>query len=146
MNPIMKLFLGANIFIFRATGGKIGSSMFGGHVLLLTTKGSKSGKNRTVPVMYFQDGKARVVIASAGGSPVHPAWYKNLSQYPAVVVEEKGRRYAARADVATGQERSRIWNKVVTEQPRFGEYAQKTKGREIPVVVLNEADPDTRPC
>ena len=146
MNPILKVFLGANVLLFRATGGKIGSSMFGGRVLLLTTKGSKSGKNRTVPVMYFEDGKTRVVIASAGGSAAHPAWYKNLSQYPGVTVEEKGRRYAARADVAVGRERARLWEKVVSEQPRFAEYAKKAKGREIPVVVLNEADPDTRPC
>jgi deazaflavin-dependent oxidoreductase (nitroreductase family) len=146
MNPILKLFLGANVFVFRATGGKIGSSMFGGQVLLLTTVGSKSGKERTVPVMYFYDGPNRVVIASAGGSPRHPAWYKNLNRHPAVTVEIKGRRYPARAETVTGSDRARIWKTVVTEQPRFAEYAQKTKGREIPVVVLNEIDPDTRPC
>jgi len=139
MNPIVKLFLGANVLLFRATDGKIGSSMFGGKVLLLTTKGSKSGKDRTVPVMYFDDGTRRVVIASAGGSPAHPAWYKNLSRSPEVTVEEKGRRYRARAEVVTGDERARIWGKVVTEQPRFAEYATKTQGREIPVVVLSEA-------
>ena len=146
MNPIFKLFLGANVFLFRATGGKIGSSMFGGRVLLLTTRGSKSGKLRTVPVMYFDDGANRVVIASAGGSPAHPAWYKNLSQNAAVTVEIKGKRYPARAEIATGSDRARIWNSVVKEQPRFAEYAHKTQGREIPVVVLNEIDPDTRPC
>jgi F420H(2)-dependent quinone reductase len=146
MNPILKLFLGANVFLFRATRGKIGSSMFGGQVLLLTTIGSKSGKGRTVPVMYFYDGPNRVVIASAGGSPKHPAWYKNLNQHPAVTVEIKGRRYPARAETVIGSDRARIWKTVVTEQPRFAEYAQKTKGREIPVVVLHEIDPDTRPC
>jgi deazaflavin-dependent oxidoreductase (nitroreductase family) len=146
MNPIFKMFLGANIFLFRATGGKIGSSMFGGRVLLLTTRGGKSGKERTVPVMYFDDGQTRVVIASAGGSPTHPAWYKNLNRNGAVTVEVKGRRYPARAETVTGSERARIWNKVVAEQPRFAEYSEKTKGREIPVVVLNEIDPDTRPC
>jgi deazaflavin-dependent oxidoreductase (nitroreductase family) len=88
--------------------------------------------------MYFEDGKRRVVIASAGGSPVDPAWFKNLSRSPDVTVEEKGRRYQARAEIASGEERARIWSKVVKEQPRFAEYAQKTGGREIPVVVLNE--------
>jgi deazaflavin-dependent oxidoreductase (nitroreductase family) len=146
MNPLLKLFLGANVFLFRATSGKIGSSMFGGSVLLLTTRGSKSGKERTVPVMYFYDGPNRVVIASAGGSPVHPAWCENLRRHAAVTVEVKGRRYPARAETVTGSERTRIWNKVAAEQPRFAEYAQKAKGREIPVVVLNEIDPDTRPC
>src|SRR5689334_16188521 len=102
MNPIFKLFLSANVALFRATGGKIGSSMFGGKVLLLTTRGSKSGKERTVPVMYFYDGANRVVIASAGGSAEHPAWYKNLRRHANVTVEIKGRRYPARAEVAGG--------------------------------------------
>ena len=138
MNPLMKLFLGGNVALFRATGGKIGSSMFGGNVLLLTTKGSKSGQERTVPVMYFADGEDRVVIASYGGSPAHPAWYKNLSKDPNVGVEVRGKKYKATALVAAGDERARIWQRVVTEQPRFAGYAQKTQGREIPVVVLKE--------
>jgi F420H(2)-dependent quinone reductase len=146
MNPIFKLFLGANVLLFRATGGKVGSSMFGGRVLLLTTIGSKSGKERTVPVMYFYDGPNRVVIGSSGGSPAHPAWYRNLNRHPAVTVEVKGRRYQARAETATGSDRARIWKQVVKEQQRFAAYEQKANGREIPVVVLNEVDPDTRPC
>jgi deazaflavin-dependent oxidoreductase (nitroreductase family) len=139
MNPLMKAFLGVNILLFRATGGKIGSSMFGGRVLLLTTRGRKSGKERTVPVMYFEDGARRVVIASAGGSPTHPAWYTNLRHNPDVTVEEKGRRYRARAATATGEERARIWNQVVAVQPRFAEYAGKAGEREIPVVTLSES-------
>jgi deazaflavin-dependent oxidoreductase (nitroreductase family) len=139
MNAIMKLFLAGNVLVFRATGGKIGSSMFGGRVLLLTTKGKKTGKPRTVPVMYFDDGASQVVIASAGGSPNHPAWFRNLNHDPNVTVETKGRHYQARAEVVTGDERSRIWKKVVAEQPRFADYATKTGGREIPVVVLRTA-------
>jgi len=138
MNPIAKLFLATNVGLFRATGGKIGSSMFGGQILLLTTKGAKSGKERTVPVMFFEHGGDRVVIASAGGSPVHPAWFKNLSHDPNVGVEVKGKKYRARAEVATGEERGRIWQKVTAAQPRFAGYEQKAKGREIPVVVLKE--------
>ncbi len=139
MNVLMKAFLGANVLLFRSTGGKIGSSMFGGNVLLLTTKGGKTGRERTVPVMYFDDASGRVVIASAGGSPVDPAWFKNLAKNPDVGVEIKGRRYRARADVVKGDERARIWQSVVTAQPRFAGYADKAKGREIPVVVLRES-------
>ncbi len=138
MNPLMKLFLSANVGLFRVTGGKIGSSMFGGKVLLLTTKGRKTGRVRTVPVMYFEDGSDKVVIASAGGSPIHPAWYNNLATDPNVTVEIKGKTYKARAEVAKGADRERIWQRVVTEQPRFDEYSKKTKGREIPIVVLKE--------
>src|SRR5262245_49630052 len=99
MNPIGKLFLAGNIAVFRATSGKIGGSMFGGKILLLTTKGAKSGRERTVPVMFFEDGGNRVVIASAGGSPAHPAWFKNLSAHPDVTVEVPGKKYQARAEV-----------------------------------------------
>ncbi len=141
MNPLVKLVLAANVGLFRATGGKIGSSMFGGQVLLLTTKGSKTGRVRTVPVMYFEDGADRVVIASAGGSPVHPAWFKNLAKDPNVTVEVKGKKYQAKAELAKGEERARIWQKVVAVQPRFDGYAKKTEGREIPVVVLKEITP-----
>jgi deazaflavin-dependent oxidoreductase (nitroreductase family) len=142
MNPLMKLFLAGNVSIFRATGGKIGSEMFGGQVLLLTAKGSKSGKDRTVPVMYFEDGANRVVVASAGGSPSHPAWFRNLSRDPNVTVETKGKRYQARAEVATGDERARIWTKIVAAQPRFAGYMKKAEGREIPVVVLRDTSID----
>ena len=139
MNLLIKAFLGANVLLFRSTGGKIGSSMFGGNILLLTTKGGKTGRDRTVPVMYFDDAAGRVVVASAGGSPVDPAWFKNLAKNPDVGVEIKGKSYRARADVAKGDDRARIWQKVVAAQPRFGEYADKAKGREIPVVLLRES-------
>src|SRR6266487_4658112 len=135
MNPLLKVFLAGNVFVFRATGGKIGGSMFGGQVLLLTTKGNKSGKERTVPLMFFEDGGNRIVIASAGGSPTHPAWFRNLSRDPNVTVEVTGKRYRARSEVLAGDERARVWSKITAQAPRFGEYAKKAGGREIPVVV-----------
>ena len=138
MNPVVKLFLAANVGLYRATSGKIGGSMFGGKVLLLTTKGGKTGQSRTVPVMYFENGADRVVVASAGGSVDHPAWFKNLSKDPNVSVEVPGKRYQARASVVTGEERAGVWKKITTEQPRFAGYAAKAQGREIPVVVLKE--------
>jgi proline iminopeptidase len=108
MNPLAKLFISAHIFLFRTTGGKMGSSMAGAPLLLLTTKGKKTGQPRTVPVMYFDNDGDRVVIASAGGSAAHPAWFKNLDRDPNVTVEVKGKRYAARAQTAAGEERTRI--------------------------------------
>jgi F420H(2)-dependent quinone reductase len=138
MNPLAKLFISAHVFLFHATGGKMGSSMAGGPVLLLTTKGKKTGQPRTVPVMYFDSDGDRVVVASAGGSATHTAWFKNLDRDPNVTVEVKGKRYAAHAEVAAGEERIRIWKKVIGQQPRFAEYEKKAAGREIPIVVLKE--------
>jgi deazaflavin-dependent oxidoreductase (nitroreductase family) len=140
MNPIFKLFVGANIGIFRATGGKLGGTMGGQPVVLLTTRGRKSGKPRTVPLMSFDDGAGhRVVVASAGGSPTHPAWYQNLVANPVVTVETRGRKYEARAELVEGSDRARLWKEVVAAQPRFAGYEQKAGGREIPLVVLKEA-------
>jgi len=125
MNPIMKLFLAANVGLYRATGGKIGSKMFGGNVLLLTTKGKRSGRVRTVPVMYFDDGADWVVVASYGGSPVHPAWYNNLSQEPNVTVQVKGKSFKARAEVVKGADRERIWKR----SPRSSRGSRGTRRR-----------------
>jgi len=139
MNLFGRMFVASHIGLFRLSGGRIGSSMMGGRVLLLTTTGNKSGKPRTVPVMYFElDGK-RYVIASFGGSPQHPAWYKNLAAKPDVTVEVKGRRYAARAVVVEGEERAKVWALAVSQMKQFDGYEKKTDGkRQIPVVALQE--------
>jgi deazaflavin-dependent oxidoreductase (nitroreductase family) len=139
MKIFLKLFVATHVALFRATGGRIGSTMMGGKVLLLTTTGNKSGKARTVPVMQFEDGGRRFVIASAGGSPEHPAWFKNLQKRPEVTVELRGERYQARAEAVNGDERARLWKKITTEAPNFAAYEKKTQGREIPVVELKRA-------
>jgi deazaflavin-dependent oxidoreductase (nitroreductase family) len=136
MNLMFKLFTATHVALFRATGGRIGSSMRGGKVLLLTTTGNKSGKPRTVPVMQFDDDGRRFVIASAAGSPQHPAWFKNLEKTPQVTVELRGERYPARAEVLSSEERARVWKKVLERAPGFGAYEKKTGGRQIPVVEL----------
>jgi len=132
----LKLFVATHVALFRATRGRIGSSMRGGKVLLLTTTGHKSGKQRTVPVMQFDDGGRRFVIASFAGSPEHPAWFKNLQKKPEVGVELRGERYQARAEALSSAERAPIWQKLVATAPDFAAYEKKAGGREIPVVEL----------
>jgi deazaflavin-dependent oxidoreductase (nitroreductase family) len=139
MNPLMKLFVAGNVALFRSTNGRMGSTMGGNSLLLLTTKGAKSGKPRTVPVMFFEDGGHRFVVASFGGSPKHPAWFKNLERDPKVTVEVKGKRYDARAEVMGPEDRARCWQKVTTTMPQFAEYEKKTQGRVIPLVYLKES-------
>ncbi len=137
MNKLfLKMFVATHVALFRATGGRIGSAMRGGKVLLLTTKGRKSGKSRTVPVMQFDDGGRRFVIASAAGNPDHPAWFKNLQAEPEVGVELRGERYQARAHILSTEERAPIWKKVTAVAPDFAAYEKKAAGREIPVVEL----------
>lgn len=136
MGLMFKVVSATHVALFRASGGRIGSSVGGGKVLLLTTTGRKSGKPRTVPVMQFDDDGRRFVIASAGGSAQHPAWFKNLEQTPTVTVEVPGERYQARAEVVGGDERARIWSMVKKRAPNFAGYEKKAGAREIPVVEL----------
>ena len=133
---ILKMFVAAHVALFRATSGRFGASMRGGKVLLLTTTGNKSGQPRTVPVMQFDDEGRRFVIGSFAGAPQDPAWIKNLRKTPRVGVEVPGQRYDAQAKIIVGDERARIWKKVVAAAPGFAAYEQKAKGREIPVVEL----------
>jgi deazaflavin-dependent oxidoreductase (nitroreductase family) len=140
MNPMAKLMIGLHNGLYRLTGGKIGGKMFGGRVLLLTTTGNKTGKQRTVPVMYFEHDGTRAVVASYGGSPQHPAWYNNLAKNPEVIVEVGSHKYQATAKVASPEVRAQIWPKVTSSMPRFADYEKKTS-RLIPVVLLEEHPP-----
>jgi deazaflavin-dependent oxidoreductase (nitroreductase family) len=136
MGLMFKVVSGVHVALFRATGGRLGGSMRGGKVLLLTTTGHKSGKERTVPVMQFDDDGRRFVIASAAGSTEHPAWFKNLAKRPEVTVELPGQRYVARAEVLGGAARAAMWKKIVERAPDFAAYEKKAGTREIPVVEL----------
>ena len=103
--------------------------------LILTTTGRRSGKPQTLPLIFGQSGKNYVIIASKGGAPEHPAWYLNLLANPEVGLQIKGDRLRARARVAVGEERSRLWNSMAEIYPPYDRYQKRTV-REIPVVVL----------
>ena len=120
---------------FRANGGETSGPFKGRPLLLLTTKGAKSGEERTTPLVYSKDGDRLVIIASMGGAPKHPAWYLNLVANPDATVEVGTEKFAAKATVAEGDERDRLYAQQAAEMPAFNEYAQKTT-RKIPVVVL----------
>jgi deazaflavin-dependent oxidoreductase (nitroreductase family) len=122
---------------FRANGGKVGGNFEGAPLVLMTTLGAKSGAERTTPVVYFKDGERIYVIASAGGSTKHPAWYHNLVANPELTVEVGPDKYRARAvSVTDDGERDRLFADAVSQMPGFGEY-EKTANRRIPVLHLN---------
>ena len=121
---------------FRTNNGTIHSGMFkGARLLLLTTTGAKSGKQRVNPLAFTRDGDNFVVIASKGGSPTHPDWYRNLVANPNVTVEVGMERFEAQARVAEGEERDRLYAAQAAIMPGFAAYQRKTS-RQIPVVVL----------
>ena len=121
---------------YRETDGVEGHSWLKGSTgLLLTTTGRNSGQPTTTPLIYTLDGDNPVIVASKGGAPEHPGWFRNLSKTPEVEVQIKGDRFAARARTAEGEERDRLWRQMSEMWPDYDEYQTKTD-REIPVVVL----------
>jgi deazaflavin-dependent oxidoreductase (nitroreductase family) len=122
---------------FRANQGRILTGPFAGRtLLLLTTTGARSGRPLTKPLGFTRDGERYVVIASNGGASTHPAWYHNLVADPRVTIEVGQERFEARATVAQGDERERLYTQQATQIPVFGRYQQMTT-RQIPVVVFD---------
>lgn len=124
-----------NRWAYRASNGRISGSYQGVPILLLTTIGRKTGKQRTWPLLYFRNQGRYVLIASNGGADHHPAWLLNLREYPQAVVEIGHRRIDVTAEEATGEERERLWRGAASAYPGYVRYQSRTS-REIPVVIL----------
>jgi deazaflavin-dependent oxidoreductase (nitroreductase family) len=124
---------------FRANQGKVGGQMAGMPVLLLTTTGNKTGRTLTKPLAYTKDGDHLFVIASFAGSPKNPAWFNNLSANPTVTIEVGTERFQARARIANGEERDRLFKLQADKIAIFYDYQKKTT-RQIPVVVFDRVN------
>ncbi len=120
---------------FHAKGGK-GIGPWGDNLLLLTTRGAKSGEVRTTPLVYHRDDDRYVIVASKGGAPSHPGWYHNLVKHREAEIEVGTERFKVRATPITkGPERDRLYEAQCDTFASFRTYPKKTK-RVIPVVVL----------
>ena len=140
MSEAETLFGDAHVRRYRETAGEVGHIWKrGAKILLLTTRGRRTREPHTVPLIYEQAGDGYVVIASKGGAPKHPGWYRNLAKDPRVEVQVRDEVFPARARTATGEERQRLWRQAAVQWPAYDDY-QERAGREIPVVVL-ERDP-----
>ena len=120
---------------FRANDGKVGGGFQGAPMLILHTRGAKTGEDRVHPVVYQPVGDAFAVFGSKGGAPTNPAWIHNLTVNPDVKIEVGTDTIDARARVLGDEERAPIWEKQKQLMPNFAEYEQKTS-RQIPVVLL----------
>ncbi|HXV98722.1 MAG TPA: nitroreductase family deazaflavin-dependent oxidoreductase, partial [Anaerolineae bacterium] len=132
---IFKVLTRLHMWIYRLSGGKVWNRMMGQPVVILTTKGRKSGRPWAVPLLTFKDQEDYILVASNGGQNFHPAWYLNLQANPDVIIELEGQKQTARAEDVKGAERERLWGTIVSKAPAYKEYEQKTE-REIPVVRL----------
>jgi len=127
---------GMNNVAYRLSGGQVaGHVPSGAPICLLTTVGRRSGRTRTVPLLYIADDDDLVVVASRGGMSGHPAWYLNLRANPMVTVQIGSVTKRFRACDATEPERRRLWIPLAAAYPHFDAYQQRTS-RHIPVVIL----------
>ena len=124
---------------FRANGGVLKSRKW--PVILLTTKGRKSGRKHVTPLNFTRDGDQIFVIASKGGASKHPDWYLNLEADRDVTVEDGDERFRANARITEEPERTRLFDKQAKVMSFFDGYRRRVKGREIPVVVLERVKP-----
>lgn len=135
-NLDLNLYGDEHVRLYRETNGEQGYLWNGVPILLLTSKGRKSGEERIIPIISTQHGDSFVIIGSKGGAPAHPAWYLNVLQDPHVKVQVKGDIYEAVARTAESPEREVIWAECVKTWPSYDVYQSRTE-RKIPVVVLD---------
>ena len=131
----LRVFGGIHSGVYRLTGGRVAGRMFDSPVLLLITTGRKTGKERTTPLLYLEDGGNLVVVASVGGAPKHPGWYWNLKTNSEALVRIKDLTLRVRAEEAEGDEKRRLWARLVEMYRPYADYQRRTQ-REIPVLVL----------
>lgn len=138
---VMKSLGKAHVAVYRATKGRIGGTFRVGAalrkpapVLLLDHVGKKSGRTYTSPLLYLQDGPDVVVVASTGGMPKDPQWYRNLMAHPDTQVQIRGDVRRVRARTASPQERAALWPRLVDMYADYDNY-QSWTDREIPVVI-----------
>jgi F420H(2)-dependent quinone reductase len=130
--------MGLHTALYKVSGGRLGHTIPGvpGKMLLLDHVGAKSGTKRTSPLLYFRDGDDMVIVASKGGFPKNPAWYYNLKANPLTEVQVGSHHVPVRARVATAEERERLWPEAVKSYHGYADYQVRSKGREIPLVIL----------
>jgi deazaflavin-dependent oxidoreductase (nitroreductase family) len=123
---------------YEATGGKEGGTLEGVPVVILTTKGRKTGKLRKSPLMRIEHDGTYAVVASLGGAPQHPVWYLNLVANPDVTLQDGDQVFDFRARTASPAEKRHWWPRLTAVWPPYSEYQSKTE-RDIPVVLLEPA-------
>lgn len=133
MRPVTRAFSALHTAAYRATSGRAQNHKY--PTMLLTVVGRKSGKRRTVPVIYITDGDRYVIAAAYSGSDTDPDWWRNLKAHPSAELQIEGSTVRVEAAQASPQERPHLWQRLVQMYPYFADYEKRTT-REIPVIVL----------
>jgi deazaflavin-dependent oxidoreductase (nitroreductase family) len=140
-NAITELFFRIHPWIYRRTGGRVLGRFGDSPLLLLNTRGRRSGQPRTNGLVCVERPDGWLVAASWAGEPKHPVWYLNLMAEPDVTIQIRDRIVPVRARNLEGNERDLAWKEILAQDPSFAEYEERTRGiREIPVVLLEPRD------
>ncbi|MFN8474013.1 MAG: nitroreductase/quinone reductase family protein [Anaerolineae bacterium] len=140
MRPVVRVMTNMHVRLYRWTGGRAQAPKY--PTMLLTTAGRKTGKPRTVPLVYVED-KGRFIIAAAyAGSDQSPTWWLNLQHSKTGVVQVMRRKVRVRAELARPEEREDLWRRLVAMYPYFTGYQERTT-RQIPVIVLTPVNSST---
>lgn len=131
-------FVAEQVATYERTGGREANTMNGLPVIVLTSRGARSGKIRKTPLMRVEHDGRYAVVASKGGAPTHPIWYHNLVAHPDVELQDGTSKQDMTAHLATGEERVTWWQRAVAAYPDYANYQENTD-RQIPVFVLEPA-------
>jgi len=135
--PVLGRLMDGHMYLYRATHGLIGHHIPGlPPTLLLDHVGAKSGKHRTIPLLYIDDGDDVVIVASKGGSHKHPSWYHNLKANPDTTVQIGGEKRQVHAHEAKPREKKRLWPRLVEVWSDYDRYQERTE-RQIPLMILS---------
>lgn len=129
---ILKAFTRLNVLVYRLSGGRLMAKLGGDPICLVTMTGAKTGRERTIPLMYVPHENGVLLVASQGGAPKHPVWFHNLVAHPDIVVEVDGRRLELHARRVGEEEKARLWPICVEHYAPYAQYQQRTE-RSIPV-------------
>lgn len=134
--PENNLFGDEHVRQYESTGGQTGHDWNGASVLILHTRGRKSGETHKFPLIYGRDGKDYIIVASRGGSSENPGWYKNLLAHPDVKIQVRDAILSVTARTASAAEKQRLWPIMTAQWPDYDKYQSGTT-RDIPVIVLS---------
>jgi deazaflavin-dependent oxidoreductase (nitroreductase family) len=132
----MKAMTRIHVILHRLSGGKLFNSLSGDDVCFVTMTGAKSGRQITIPLMYVPHGEGVLLVASQGGAPRNPVWYKNLVAHPEISVSHRGRRMKLEARLASAEEKPGLWPICDANYAPYADYRKRTD-RDIPVFVCS---------
>jgi deazaflavin-dependent oxidoreductase (nitroreductase family) len=135
---MIRFFTGLNVLIYRLSGGRLMNRLEGAPICLVTMTGRKSGRKKTIALMYTPHGEDVLLVASLGGAPQHPVWYYNLKAHPRIQIQAGRLRRTMLAREATPEEKRTLWPVVVANYRSFEAYQQRT-ARAIPLFICSPA-------